>query len=240
MKPTSTAPTELCMAVRRQRGMTMLEISISVALISIVFLAVFLIIDKGMRFYRLNTEANDCQRGVLTFLSRLNSSLQNSAPQFIFIDSPAPPPSGLGTYPNSRGIAFATPFDSTGKARFDNLRQLYWQGYGCFYVDDQREMRFLARYTAQLVDPNQENISPPPPQNATPAIIPASFLNEKKSQLLAKNITDLSFVKHDKDEVLPNGRKSKKPYYEVTVECGRKGDPLGYWLQLHSSFFPRN
>lgn len=220
--------------------MTLLEMSISTALVSIVFLAVFLIIDKGMRFYRLNTEANDCQRGVLTFLSRLNSALQNSAPQFIFIDSPAAPPSGIGTFPNSRGIAYATPFDPNGKARFDLARQLYWQGYGCFYVDDDRQMRYLARFAGQLTNPNQESISPPAPQDATPPVIPASFLSSKQGILLAKNITDLSFVKHDKDETLPNGRKTKKAYYEVTVECGRKGDPLGYWIQLHSNFFPRN
>ena len=39
---------------------------------------------------------------------------------------------------------------------------------------------------------------------------------------------------------LSNGRKTKKPFYEVTIECGKKGDPLGYWIQLKSSFFPRN
>lgn len=228
------------MATRRRRGMTMLEMSISTALVSIVFLAVFLIIDKGMRFYRLNTEANDCQRGVLTFLSRLNSALQNSAPQFVFIDCAAPPPSGIGAFPNSRGIAYATPFDPNGKARFDVNRQLYWQGYGCFYVDGDKQMRYLARFAAQLTDPNQEDISPPPPQDATPPVIPASFISSKQGILLAKNITDLNFVKHDKDETQPNGRKSKKAYFEVTVECGRKGDPLGYWIQLHSSFFPRN
>ncbi|MBS2034946.1 hypothetical protein JST97_08155 [bacterium] len=236
MKPTSTAPTR----GRARRAMTLLEITISTALVSIVFLAVFLIIDKGMRFYRLNTEANDCQRGVLSFLSRLNSALQNSAPQLIFIDSPAPPPSGFGSYPNSRGISYASPFDSSGKARFDTMRQLYWQGYGCFYVDNEGQMRYLARFAAQLTTPNQETINPPPPQDAAPPVVPASFLSSKQGLLLAKNITGLTFVKHDKDEVQPNGRKSKKAFYEVTVECGRKGDPLGYWIQLHSSFFPRN
>jgi hypothetical protein len=220
--------------------MTLLEISISTALVSIVFLAVFLIIDKGMRFYRLNTEANDCQRGVLTFLSRLNAALQNSAPQFIYIDSPSPPPTGIGAFPNSRGIAYATPFDANGKARFDVARQLYWQGYGCFYVDNARQMHYLARFASQLTNPNQESISPPAPQDATPPVVPASFLSSTEGLLLAKNITDLSFVKHDKNETLPNGRKTKRAYFEVTVECGRKGDPLGYWIQLHSSFFPRN
>lgn len=220
--------------------MTLLEISVSTALISIVFVAVFLIIDKGMRFYRLNTDANECQRGVLTFLSRLNSALQNSAPQFIFIDCASPPPSGFGTFANSRGIAFASPFDAAGKARFDTARQLYWQGYGCFYLDDDRNLRYLAKFATQMTDPNEETISPPSPQDATPPITPAAFIGTKQGVLLAKNVTDLNFVRHDKDETLSNGRKTKKQFYEVTIECGKKGDPLGYWIQLKSSFFPRN
>lgn len=220
--------------------MTLLEISISTALVSIVFLAVFLIIDKGMRFYRLNSDANECQRGVLAFLSRLNSALQNSAPQFIFIDCASPPPSGIGAYANSRGISYASPFDAAGKARFDTNRQLYWQGYGCFYIDDDRNLRHLSRFTNQLTDPNQETISPPAPEDANPPITPASFISTKQGVLLAKNVTDMDFVKHDKDETLSNGRKTKKPFYEVTIECGKKGDPLGYWIQLKSSFFPRN
>lgn len=236
MKPTSTEQ----ISVRRPRGMTLLEISISTALVSIVFLAVFLIIDKGLRFYRLNSDANDSQRGVLTFLSRLNSALQNSAPQFIFIDCATPPGSGFGPYPNSRGISYATPFDAAGKARFDTARQLYWQGYGCFYIDDDRSLRYLSRFSSQMTDPNQETISPPAPEDAVPPVTPAAFIGTRQGVLLAKNVTDLAFVKHDKDEILSNGRRTRKPFYEVTIECGKKGDPLGYWIQLKSSFFPRN
>ena len=236
MKPTSTEQ----ISVRRPRGMTLLEISISTALVSIVFLAVFLIIDKGLRVYRLNSDANDSQRGGLTFLSRLNSALQNSAPQFIFIDCATPPGSGFGPYPNSRGISYATPFDAAGKARFDTARQLYWQGYGCFYIDDDRSLRYLSRFSSQMTDPNQETISPPAPEDAVPPVTPAAFIGTRQGVLLAKNVTDLAFVKHDKDEILSNGRRTRKPFYEVTIECGKKGDPLGYWIQLKSSFFPRN
>lgn len=237
MKPTST---EQISSVRRPRGMTLLEISISTALVSIVFVAVFLIIDKGMRFYRLNSDANESQRGVLSFLSRLNSALQNSAPQFIFIDCPTPPGSGFGPYPNSRGISYATPFDASGKARFDIARQLYWQGYGCFYIENDQSLRYISRFASQLTNPNQETISPPTPDGASPPIAPAAFIGSKQGLLLAKNVTGLNFVVHDKNEILPNGRKTKKQFYEVTVECGKKGDPLGYWIQLKSSFFPRN
>ena len=236
MKPTSTERIN----ARRPRGMTLLEISISTALVSIVFLAVFLIVDKGMRFYRLNSDANECQRGVLAFLSRLNSALQNSAPQFIFIDCASPPGSGFGPYSNSRGISYATPFDAAGKARFDTNRQLYWQGYGCFYIDNDQSLRYVARFAPQMTDPSQETISPPTPDGATPTITPAAFIGTGQGVLLAKNVTDMDFVKHDKDETLSNGRKTKKQFYEVTIECGKKGDPLGYWIQLKSSFFPRN
>jgi len=220
--------------------MTLLEISISTALVSIVFLAVFLIIDKGLRFYRLNTDANDCQRGVLTFLSRLNLQMQNTRSNFVFIDSPSPPPGGFGPYPNSRGISYITPFDGSGKASFDVARQLYWQGYGCFYVDNSRSLRYVTRSNAQLTNPDKETINPPTPDLAAPPMTPATFLSGTEGLLLAKNVTNLSFHYHDKDEVMAGGKKSKKEYFDVTVECGKKGDPLGYWIQLKTSFFPRN
>lgn len=232
MKLISTEPTSRS----RRRAVSLLEISIATALISIVFIAVFLIVDKGMRFYRLNTDANDTQRGVLAFLSRLNSAMQNTSPSLIYIDTATTPPTtGNWDYGTSRGLAYATPFNAQGAASYNIAKQLYWQGYGCFYLDGQDSLRFVNKYNSQLTDPSSEDASPPAPQLTTPPMTPAHFASGTEGLLLAKRVTSLTFRR-----VEASGLSQKQRFYEVTVECGKRGDPLGYWIQLSSSFYPRN
>ena len=216
--------------------MSLLEISISTALVSIIFVAVFLIVDKGMRFYRLNSDANDTQRGVLAFLSRLNTVMQNTSPSLIYIDTATTPPTtGNWDYGSSLGISYATPFDMNGAASYNVAKQLYWQGYGCFYRDTQNTLRFIAKYNPQLSNPNVADVSPPAPNLTSPPMSPAHFTNTTEGILLAKNVTALTFRRVD-----ASGLTQKQRYYEVSVECGRRGDPLGFWMQLSSSFYPRN
>jgi hypothetical protein len=216
--------------------MSLIEISISTALVSVIFLAVFLVVDKGMRFYRLNNDANDTQRGVLAFLSRLNTVMQNTSPSLIFIDSATVPgPTGDWDYGESRGLAYATPFDANGAASYSVAKALYWQGYGCFYLDSQNSMRYILKYNGQLTSPHGEDTSPPAPNLTLPPMTPAHFGTTTEGILLAKNVTSLTFKRKD-----ASGLTQRQRYYEVSVECGKKGDPLGFWMQMSSSFYPRN
>lgn len=236
MRHTFTAPT------RKGLGTTLIEVTVASALISIIFIGVFLIVDKGMRFYRLNSDANDRQRGVLMFLSKLNQAMQNTQPALIFVDSPAPAPAtGAHTYSNSRGLAYAIPFNEKGQAEFDpTSRQLFWQGYGCFFLKPNGELRWIATYMSGLTSPNAKTIAPPTPDTTVPAMIPATFVGGSQGKLLARDVTALTFKRHEAGETLPNGRPSLRRFYDVEVECGRRNDPQGYWIKLVTSFYPRN
>ena len=222
--------------------MTLLEVSIASALMVLVFVSVYLIVDKGMRFYRLNSDANDRQRGVLLFMSRLNGVMQNTQPALIYIDSSSPAPAtGPFTYNNSRGISYADPFNAAGQAQFEPLsRQLLWQGYGCFFLMPNGELRWLKLSMSSMTSPNAPTISPAPPNLTSPAMVPASLLSSVQGKLLCKDVTKLTFVRHEAGEIQANGRAAQKRFYDVVVECGKRNDPLGYWIQLSSSFYPRN
>ncbi|MBN9418044.1 MAG: hypothetical protein J0I12_21525 [Candidatus Eremiobacteraeota bacterium] len=146
-----------------------------------------------------------------------------------------PPTTGNWDYGSSLGISYATPFDINGAASYNVAKQLYWQGYGCFYRDTQNTLRFIAKYNPQLSNPNVEDVSPPAPNLTSPPMSPAHFTNTTEGILLAKNVTALTFRR-----IEATGLTQKQRYYEVSVECGRRGDPLGFWMQLSSSFYPRN
>lgn len=222
--------------------MTLMEVSIASSLMVLVFLCVWMIVDKGVRFYRLNSDANDRQRDVLFFLSRLNMVMQNTQPALMFIDSASPaPPTGPFTYTNSRGISYCSPFNEAGQAKFDPVsRQLMWQAYGCFYLRPDGDVRWVRAMMATLTSPNAETISPPAPDATVPAFVPATFTGGTQGKLVARNVTNLEFRRHEVGEIQPNGRATQERFYDVVVECGKRNDPLGYWIQLKSSFYPRN
>lgn len=223
--------------------MTMIETLIAVSLMLAIFVGVFLILDRGLRFYRLNSDVNDRQRGVLLFLARLNVAMQNTQASLVFVDPPTGiPPSGAVQYNDSQGLSYASPFDSAGKPNFDvTTHRLLWQAYGCFYRTPNDELRWVKQDNTTLANPNGPTDSPPPPELTSPPFTPSHFATTGSGNLIAKDVTRLDFVLHQAGDTPPGySQPLKSAYYDVAIECGKQGDPNGYWIRVQSSFYPRN
>lgn len=217
---------------------------IASGLMAAVFLAVYLILNSGLRFYRLNSDTNERQREILSFLSRLNLSMQNTQSSLIFVDGvgAAAVPGPGTTYANSRGIAYAIPFNARNQADFEpTTKKLLWHAYGVYTVYPDGDLRWQRLENAGARTPGAPLTNPPNPAATTPPATPAEQLTgSPRGLLLARKVTGLHFTRHDAGEAIGNGHVLKSTYYEVVVECGKKNDNLGYWIQMRSSFFPRN
>lgn len=229
MPLTSTAPTKW----RKPRGMTLLEIMISTALIAVVFVAVFAVMVKGLRFFRLTSDAQDRQREALNFVSRLSAQLLNSRPSLIYV------PSG----PSPAGISYATPITQIGTVRYEptGALRLLWQAYGVFYIDANRNMRWLRQ------EMGTSTATPVGPFAA--GVRPETFAASSTSGvLIVKDVTRFTVQRWPVGTLVggpggvgaAGGLPSKSDFYDVVLELGKRDDPLGYWLQVRSSFYPRN
>lgn len=238
MRPISTAPTD-----RRPRGTSLIEITVASALILMVFLGVYLILDKGLRFYRLNSDANDRQREALAFLSRLNTVMQNSRSSLVYPECATAPVVAAPTptlYDFALGISCAVALTPDGKAQFEAPPQerLLWQGYVVFFLNPQRELRYLRRENSAI--PAVGGPTPDPQSPQVVGMVPSALMTASPSTLLCKEVTRLAFTHHHKDEDLGGGRKLRSDYFDVVLECGKQNDPLGYWIQLRTACMPRN
>lgn len=226
--------------------MTLLEIMICSGLMSLIFLGTYMIMDHGLRFFRLNGEANDAQRGVLLFFSRLGAVTQNTRDTLIYVDpfhAIAPTDKTVQAYDPSQGIAYVSPFDRQNQLQFDGTtKQQLWQQYGTFYLTPDKELRWVGKWMNETSFPGHPVDAPPGPDGCVPSMKPDSVLSYPHSQLLTRNVTRLAFKYHQVGEVVSVSPPvvAKNSWYEVEIECGRKGDNLSYWTRLQSGFYPKN
>lgn len=226
MTPISTAPIK---ASSRQ-AITLVETVVVSAIMVGILIGVYMILVRGLQFYRLNATINDRQRAVLFALARLNTEIQDSSPDLIFVD----PPSAGGADPQvhspSRGLSYAMALNDLGQAEYDASLKLYWQANGCFFLRNDGEFRWVRQNL-----PGGRTTSPLTPDLA--GVTPASLIGGQSGKLLAQDISKFSVNVRRTNEA---GQTLDRPVYEFVIECGLKDDPSGYWLELRSSTFPRN
>jgi hypothetical protein len=222
--------------------MTLLEIMISSGLILLVFLGVYLILDRGLRFFRLNSDANERQREALAFLTRLNVTMQNTRSDLIYVEAASgSSPTGVApaptVYPSALGIACAVAQDPNGRFLFEppDYKKLLWHAHAVFFLTADGQLRFIRKELTPATSTPQSPLL----AGQTPGVYTAT---PQAGIVLAKQVSKLSFTHHHAGELLPGSppRTLAKDYFDVVIECGKRGDPLGYWIQLRSAFFPRN
>lgn len=213
-----------------RRATTLIETLVVSALMLIIIIGVYMILHKGMQFYRLNESVNDRQRSVLFMLSRLNGELQDGNADLIFVDPPVAPGADPEVHSPSKGLSYGIALNESGQAEFDSEQRLYWQANGCFFLRPDGDFRWV-----RVNYPGGRTIAPLTPDLS--GVTPQSLVGTSSGKLLAREITALAIHVRRTNEA---GQALSKPVYEFIVECGRKNDRNGYWLELRSSVYPRN
>lgn len=110
----------------RRRGYGLIELMVTLAVMSVVMIGMFQIFNEGMQLFRTNAAAADAQRAAIKVLSHITAELVNATPQ-VAQEYPA----GGG---HASGIVFATSLTDTGVAIFHpNTGDIYWQRYIAYY-----------------------------------------------------------------------------------------------------------
>jgi hypothetical protein len=206
MKPFCTAPT-------KRRAASLVELLICCGLMSIIMLAVTLVLTRGLRFYRINTEMQEAQRQAMLMLLTIAADIQNTRSSLLYF--------------NSSGVSFADPYNDANIFEFDNLNNLlYWHAYRTYYITG-REFRYIRQSFPRTT-------SPSPPNLATPAVTPEGYAGITTSKLLLSDVSAFNVTKR-----LKSGTELQDLYI-VNVEIGRKGDQDWFWLALTTATSPRN
>lgn len=106
--------------------MSLIELIVAVAIMSVVMTGAFQVFTEGLRLFRTNQAAADAQSSAIKTLSRITNELVNANPEMVRTYS-----SATG---NLDGVVFTSPLAENGSAQFDPVSgKIYWQKYICYY-----------------------------------------------------------------------------------------------------------
>ena len=219
----------------RQRGFSIIEMMVSLGIMSIVMLGAYQLFTEGMQLFRVNQATSDAQVAVTKAAGAISTELTNAAPALTRHYGPTHTHLyGGGGTPGGilPGITFATPLDKDGKVRYDSVNgQLYWQRYISYY--------FLADtnggYDGKIYR-GETDVAPEPgdpePGNRQVSII-ESFLvanntnyfannGAVKRRMIAEGISGLCVQPYDPSEDFGPGVTAAKTAYDVFIEAGDK------------------
>jgi len=107
-----------------KHGMSLVELIITMAIMSIVTLGAFQVFQEGLQLFRTNQGANDAQSSAVKTLGLLTTELVNAHPDLVQEYSA----------PDAPGVVFASPLNANGQAQFNSDNgKVYWQKYVCYY-----------------------------------------------------------------------------------------------------------
>lgn len=226
---------------RVRRGFSLIELMVTLGVMSVVMVGAFQIFQEGMQLFRTNRAAADAQASALKVMGRVGVEVVNakaSVAQHY--------PAGAGVPP---GIVFASPLDDDGNSRFDPITgELYWQKYICFFYEPND-----ATTTKGKVYRVTEPI---PPENAAgtghtdifgvvaPGVAARTTTYFQVSagldrRLLGDDISGFNVEVYAGD--IGGAGAAEITSYNVTVEAGDKdqASSTGYYIKVESKVTPR-
>ena len=127
MMPISSAntnsPTKRKRARRRfyGQGVTLAELIVASFVMTIVLFASYDVLVQGYSYFRSNEAALDAQRDSLTMLTELQTELENTNLNLVYLGDPI-------------GVSFASPLDQAGIMVVDQNGALYYQDWIGYYL----------------------------------------------------------------------------------------------------------
>lgn len=224
----------------RRRGTTLLELMISMAIMSLIFVSVSAILFKGMQYLRSNQSALDAQRGALLTMNKLAREVERTNMRFL--------------YGQDGGLSFADPFGGDENAALNittgfhsnNQGQLLFQRYICYYMNNATHT-LLRREAPYNVYAGAATLTNPPPAGSavcqTQGEVPLNVTwwasqTQIPARLIASDVSSFNVTSND---VMANGLKVGS-VVNVTLEMGdaARNDYNRFWFRVVTRFSPRN
>ncbi|HPZ08750.1 MAG TPA: prepilin-type N-terminal cleavage/methylation domain-containing protein [Candidatus Eremiobacteraeota bacterium] len=149
--------------VKNIKGLTLLELTISVIIFGLLLFAMYATLDVGLKGWQLGSTKSDLHQKAEIVLSRIIRELTYSTALSVQIENDGNPES-LNQY-----ISFETPMDNNGSLQIDpnTCGAPKWQGYILYYIkprvgDPSKEKKYIYR-----------NYVPRTDASIYPAIMPA-------------------------------------------------------------------
>ena len=140
-----------------------MELMISIAIVSLISVAAFRILNEGLQYLRTNQKAMEAQSTGLALLTQIGSGIQGTGAPLVRNDP--------------QGIVFASPTKDDGSVEFDPVTQkLLWQKWVCFYYDGDA----VTRRERTIVVPSSD---------PSPVPAPSSFSGDPVKQRMGHEIT---------------------------------------------------
>lgn len=229
---------------RLKKGFTLIEMMVTLAIMSVVMVGIFKVFDEGMQLFRTNSRAADAQTAAIKVMSLISAELVNATPEVSQNYE-----SGSGNLP---GIVFATSLTDTGATRFDDITgQIYWQRYICYYfVADPSGNHDGKLFRAELPIPDDAIRGGPGNRDVNTVVKPfvrSTTTNvfaadsDAKKRLIADGVSGFDVTIYDGREG-GNTAGAKDVVFDITVEAGNPASQNvrnGYYIKVGSRVAPR-
>ena len=214
----------------KSKGFTLLELGIVIIIYSLLMVAVYTILDAGLKGWNIGQRRSDMQNSGEIVLRRMVREVSMSSLSSVIVD------------PNCQYVCFETPVLNGEYTYNQNEAGFpYWQGYIIYYKNHDKLYRHYIEHEQRTAPvsyiPVPDDITPPDDTSSTPKhkVILSNveaFNIEVKENIL--NIKFLCRKLQDKQNKDPNRNLSR---YSVAGTAENKGIELS---EMQASVEPKN
>lgn len=182
-----------------KRGVTLVEIILSLGLLSLILGTVGKITATGYDYYWRSLGSLDVQRAALTANRRLTEELSLSSIHTVIVEPGA--------------IAFATPLDSNGKIQYTESGNLQWTSHVCYYLDTVQGASVIIRKRTDMSTPGVNPIRPTSEGHSI-----SWFQGQSGGEVVARDVVVFDFeLQADVVDITVTGSKESRGDFEMTV-----------------------
>ena len=235
-------------------GMTLVELIVTVGIMSIVVAGAFAVFREGLLLFRTNQGASDAQSSAIRTLGRVTSEMANAEESLVAVYNA----------PGNSGVVFASPLDANGSAQYHRVTgKIYWQKWVCFYLEPNPSNPAKGKLL------RREEAIPNEPGAALDGRTGSTNLNDVEAGLIVRDLGHFraddslptrlmgdavsGFSCEPFDGLVDDGNSgsqsvlggsgvlNRKRSFDVTVETGDKNNngPNGYYIKIDSRITPR-
>ncbi len=212
-----------------RQGFSIIELIVSMAIMSIVMAGTYQLFTEGAQLFRVNQAAADAQVAVTKAAGAITAELANASPRLTRHYGLAYTGGGAGGA-GIPGLVFTTPVDKDGKVHYDETNgRLYWQRYISYYF----EADLTGGHNGKIYR-GESNVAGDPgspiPGSKDLGILEAFLLANTTSHFASgtgvqrRVISDgvSGFYVQPYDANPDFGTTAEKPAYDVIIEAGDK------------------
>jgi prepilin-type N-terminal cleavage/methylation domain-containing protein len=237
----------------KPRAMSLIELIVSIGIISIVVMGAAQVFQEGLQLFRTNQGANDAQASAIKTLSVLNAEMVNAHPDLVEVHDQTAPT-------DPAGVIFASPLNSDGNAQFNSTTgKVYWQKYVCYYYDPHPTDPARGKlFRKELVIGDEIGIEAGRTGNSNIGSVEANIpdlavftsASDLPTRILGESVSGfrVALFTGEVDDgsggtksVLGGSGLTRKDSYDIILETGDKNNngPSGYYIRVDSRVAPR-